>query len=331
MDFSNPFGLLGSLARRRAADEEVSGKPQIALIYAEGIIIDGESEDGIFGPADAIGSENMRKALRIAARDENIKAIVIRIDSPGGSALASEVMWQAVRRAGREKPVIISIGGMAASGGYYLACAGDHIFADPTAVIGSIGVVGGKFVLKDLFDKVGLRTESFARGSNAGLFSSTEPFTDPQRRLVTSWMQRTYDQFVDRIMLTRKDKIKDIDDVAHGRIFLARQARQLGLIDDLGGMEKALAHAADKAKLKPGEYDVRIVPATRTLGDLLMGSDPDAIAAIPFRPQVSVGPDSILRALSPSTSRQLRQQIQILRLLQDRPVMLVSPYIITIR
>ena len=119
--------------------------------------------------------------MRLAVRDDNVKAIVIRIDSPGGSALASEVMWQAVRRAAAKKPVIISVGGMAASGGYYLACAGDKIFADPTAIVGSIGVVGGKFVFKDLFEKLGLHTETFAKGSNAGLFSSSEPWTDRQR------------------------------------------------------------------------------------------------------------------------------------------------------
>src|SRR5690606_5385694 len=109
--------------------------------------------------------------------------------SPGGSASASEVMWQAARRAAKDKPVIVSIGGMAASGGYYVACAGDHIFADPSAIVGSIGVVGGKFVFKDLFEKLGIRTESFSRGNNAGLFSNSAPFSESQRRLVTGWMQ----------------------------------------------------------------------------------------------------------------------------------------------
>lgn len=331
MDFSNPFAFLSSLAKKPADDDAAGDKPQIALIYAEGVIIDGESEDGIFGPAEAVGSENMRKALRIAARDENIKAIVIRIDSPGGSALASEVMWQAARRVAKDKPVIISIGGMAASGGYYLASAGHHIFADPTAIVGSIGVVGGKFVLKDLFDKVGLRTETFSRGSNAGLFSSNAPFSEAQKRLVTAWMQRTYDQFTERVMATRKGKIKDIDDVAHGRIFLAKQAKQLGMVDDLGGLDKAIAHAADRAKLKAGEYEVRTVPATRSLGDLLTGHDPDAAAAMPFRPNITIGPESILRSVSPATAKTLRQQLQVLQLLQNRPVMLVSPYVITVK
>ena len=124
----------------------------------------------------------MRKAFRMAARDPNVKAVVVRIDSPGGSALASEVMWQAARHCAEQKPVIISVGSMAASGGYYLASAGDHIFADPSAIVGSIGVVGGKFVLTDLYNKLGVNTETFSKGKNAGLFSMDRPWTVEQRR-----------------------------------------------------------------------------------------------------------------------------------------------------
>ncbi|MGA2501199.1 MAG: S49 family peptidase, partial [Tepidisphaeraceae bacterium] len=151
LDFSNPLGLLKSLNKKDPSEEHAPG---IAMIYAEGEIVDGETEN-LFG-GGSIGSENIRKAFRIAMRDEKIKAIVLRIDSPGGSALASEVMWQAVRRAAEKKPVIISVGSMAASGGYYLASAGEYIFADPCAIVGSIGVVGGKFVLTDLFKTVGV-------------------------------------------------------------------------------------------------------------------------------------------------------------------------------
>src|SRR5262249_616428 len=154
---------------------------------------------------------DIRKAFRIATRDDRIKAIVLRIDSPGGSALASEAMWQAASRAAAEKPVIISIGGMAPRGGYYLASSRHRIFPDPCAIVGSIGVVGGKFVTKDLFSKVGITTETFARGANADLFSSTQPFNESQRKMVTAWMKDTYDQFTQRVMSTRKASIKDID------------------------------------------------------------------------------------------------------------------------
>ena len=138
MDLSSPFGLLSLLTRR--SQPPSADKPTVAIIYASGVITDGDGGGGMFEES-GVGSETMRKAFRAAARDENVKAVVVRIDSPGGSALASEVMWQAARRVEKSKPVIVSIGSMAASGGYYLACAGDRIFADPS-VVGSIGVVG---------------------------------------------------------------------------------------------------------------------------------------------------------------------------------------------
>lgn len=321
IDFSSPFAFFSLLARR----PEVSTEPAVALIYAQGVIVDGEGGEGLFGDG-GVGSEDIRRAMRIAERDENVKAIVIRIDSPGGSALASEVMWQAVRRVAEDKPVIISIGNMAASGGYYLASAGDHIFADASAIVGSIGVVGGKFVMKDLYDKLGLTSQAFLRGRNADLFSSNQPFTDRQRRMVTNWMKQTYDQFTTRIMTTRTGKIKDIDQVARGRIFLADQAKELGMVDEIGGIEKAIDFAADWVDLERGSYEVRVLPAPKTLADLFGGGSE---ARLPLKTQIAE--DSILRVLSPSLRKMLGQQIRVMQLLQDRPVMLVSPYMITVQ
>ncbi|HYO29502.1 MAG TPA: signal peptide peptidase SppA, partial [Thermomicrobiales bacterium] len=300
VDFSNPFGLLASLTKKSAA-EQPADKPAVAVIYAEGVIVDGESDDGIFSDGGNVGSENMRKAFRTALRDDNVKAVVIRIDSPGGSALASEVMWQAARRLAAKKPVIISIGGMAASGGYYLASAGETIYADPTAIVGSIGVVGGKFVMQGLFDWAGVKTETFSKGRNADLFSSNQPFTDRQRVLVTTWMKSTYDQFTQRVMTTRKDKIQDIDRVARGRIFVARQAKDLGMVDEIGGIQAAIATAAKRGGLKPNEFEVKQVPAPKTLGDYLSGNGGDgpqaSAAALPVKPNVTVKLDALLGTL----------------------------------
>jgi protease-4 len=323
VDFSNPFALFALLARR----PEVSTKPAVALIYADGVIVDGQGGESMFG-GSGIGSKDMREALRIAARDEKVKAIVIRIDSPGGSALASEAMWQAARRVAKEKPLIISIGSMAASGGYYLASAGEKIYADPTAIVGSIGVVGGKFVTKDLFDKLGINSESFTKGANADLFSSNTPFSDHQRQMVTSWMKTTYEQFTQRVMSTRAGKIKDIDKVARGRIFLAQQAKELGMVDEIGGIDDAITFAADKGGMKEGEYDVRILPVPKTLADYFGGGSD---AKFPIRQQMSLAEDSILRALAPATRKLIGEEIQMIQLLQDRPVMLVSPYRVTVR
>src|SRR5206468_8117513 len=166
------------------------------------------------------------------------------------------------------------------SGGYYLASSGDYIFADPAAIVGSIGVVGGKFVAKDLFEKVGLGTEEFTKGRNAGLFSMDKPWDDRQRRMVRTWMQETYDLFTQRVMATRKGKIGDIDKVARGRIFTARDAKSLGMVDEIGGIDAALAYTARRANLKEGAYDVRILPPSRTLADYFGGGGSDA--AMPF-------------------------------------------------
>lgn len=326
MDFSNPLALLQMMSKK----PEASNKPAIALVHASGEIVDGSADDGMFGGGGTIGSEDLRKALRMAVNDDKVKAIVLRIDSPGGSALASEVMWQAARHAADAKPLIVSVGGMAASGGYYLASSGDYIFADPSAIVGSIGVVGGKFVLKDLFAKVGLTTEEFSRGRNADLFSSNQPFSDRQRRMVTNWMRETYDQFTERVMTNRAGKIKNIDDVARGRIFLAKQAKDLGMVDELGGVEDAIDYAAKEAELKPGQYEVRTVPAPRTLADIFNSNDgPDA--AMPFKPKIELGLDALFGPLDPVTRQLLTNQLRAVQMLQHRPVLLLSPYVITVK
>lgn len=330
VDFSNVFGLLSSLTKRSEMNVE-SDKPAVAVIYAEGVIVDGDGgENSLFGGGGNVGSEPMRKAFRLALRDDNVKAVVVRIDSPGGSALASEVMWQGLRRLAAKKPVVISVGGMAASGGYYLASAGDTIYADPTGIVGSIGVVGGKFVMKDLYEKLGINTETFAKGRNAGLFSSSAPWDDRQRVMVTTWMKSTYDQFTSRVMTTRTGKIKDIDLVARGRIFTARQAKELGMVDEIGGIRAAIAAAATKGGIKDNAFDVRQVPAPKTLGDYLSGAAQQE-AAFPFQPKVEVKLDGLLGTLSPALRRQVGQQVQLLQLLQNRPVILMAPYSVQVK
>jgi protease-4 len=324
VDLSSPFGFLSLLTRR---SQPAADKPAVAIIYASGVISDGEGGGGMFEES-GVGSETMRKAFRTAARDENVKAVVVRIDSPGGSALASEVMWQAARHCAEKKPVIVSIGSMAASGGYYLASAGDKIFADPSAIVGSIGVVGGKFVLKDLYEKLGVHAETFSKGGNAGLFSMNEPWTDHQRQMVTGWMKQTYNQFTQRITSMRGRKIADIDKVARGRIFLARQAKALGLVDEIGGVQQAIAYAAEKGGLEPGQFDVRMLPEPKTLGDYLTGNGPDA--AMPFKPKIEVN-DPLIASISPLLRRTMGRQLQMMKLLQEHPVLLVAPFDVVIK
>jgi protease-4 len=332
LDFSNPLALLSAMNRK---NQEQPSKPAIALVYAEGTIVDGDGGESILGGAGDVGSATIRKALRRASHDDNVKAVVIRIDSPGGSAQASEVMWQAARAVALKKPVVVSIGSMAASGGYYLASAGDYIYADSSAIVGSIGVVGGKFVLSGLYDKLGLTTETFTKGRNADLFSSSKPFDDRQRRLVTNWMRNTYEQFTSRVMSTRSGKIKDIEQVARGRIFLAKQAKDLGMVDEIGGVQAAITHAANKAGLQNGQFDVKILPQPRTLAELLMGAA-GAEASTPIQPRVNVDVQlgelsAVLKSLDPTARKALAQQVRMAQILQRRPVALVAPFVVTVR
>ena len=148
--------------------------------------------------------------------------------------------------------------------------------------------------------------------------------------MVKSWMTETYDQFTQRVMTNRSGKIKDIDKVARGRIFIAKDAKDLGMVDAIGGLEDALAYAAKEGGLKPGTYDVKNVPPSRTLADLFSGGSEED-SAMPFRPKITLAPDSVFNALPPSMRRLLAQQLQVLQLLQHRPVMLVSPYLITVK
>jgi len=322
IDFSNPWAIFALLGKRPQKSE----KPAVAVVFADGMIVDGSGGGGPFGTT--VGSAEIRTALRVAARDASVKAVVIRIDSPGGSALASEVMWQAARRVAKDKPLVISVGNMAASGGYYLATAGETIYADPAGIVGSIGVVGGKMVIKDLLARLGVTTENFSRGRNADIYSMTEPFDERQRTMVRAWMTRIYEQFTERVMTTRKDKIKDIDAVARGRIFVAARAKDLGMVDEIGGLEAALDDAAKKAKLAPGTWDVRVLPAPKTLADLFAGG---ADAAAPIRPRVTLAPDSVLNALGPAMRKVVGQHVQLLHLLDERSVTLVAPFVITVR
>jgi protease IV len=321
IDVANPISILMAMN----TTEEETEKDKVAIIYANGVITDGEGGGGLLSES-GIGSEPIRRAMRMAARDEKVKAIVLRIDSPGGSALASEVMWQAIRRVAKEKPVVISIGGMAASGGYYMSVAGDYIVADPASIVGSIGVVGGKMVLSELYDKVGLTTASFTQGRNAGMFSSSQEWDDRQKRMVRTWMRNTYEQFTDRIMETRTGKIKDVDKVARGRIFTSREAVELGMVDQLGGIETALGKAAEMAKLPEGKWDTKVLPPAPTLADILAGGNGLGMAS-PVKADAAM----FLNLLPGDAGKGVVQFIQMGELLQKKPVVLMTPYVITVK
>ena len=259
----NPMDVLrmfmGAQAPRRPT------RDSIALIHVVGPVTGGKSRPtGVFG-GQSTGSRTITKALRAARDDENIKGVIVRIHSPGGSAIASEVIWQAIRQVAGEKPVFASIGPVAASGGYYIACAADKVFISPGSITGSIGVVGGKFVLGGLYEKIGLTVHRRTRGPVGDMFNSVEPFTDEQRELFTQAMQRTYEQFTDRVMTGRGDRLAPIHEVAQGLLFTGRQATGNGLGDILGGIESAIGAMAGQLELEPGTYDVVHMPPPMSL------------------------------------------------------------------
>ena len=162
------------------------------------------------------------------------------------------------------------------------------------------------------------------------MFSSETEFTDRQRRMVRDWMTQTYDQFTQRVMTTRAGKIKNIADVAQGRVFVAAQAKDLGMVDEIGGLDAAVTYAAGQVDLPADGYDVRMVPAPKTLADLLTGdAGPSAMAAV--QPKVELSPDSVLQALPADVRSMVGEQLQIMHLLQERPVVLAAPFVVRVR
>lgn len=261
----NPFAFLSMLMQSPAPRIH---RDTIAVIHGRGPITSGDSGvgDGLFG-GDSIGSRTLVEALGQAKDDERIKGVIVRIDSPGGSALASEVIWQAVRECGDVKPVFVSIGSMAASGGYYIACAGHEIYVSPATIVGSIGVVGGKIVMGGLYEKIGVTVTRRSRGPMSDMFNSVEPFTPEQRAALEAAFERTYEQFTDRVSTGRGNRIKDIPAVAQGRLFTGKQAVENGLADRVGGIEIAIADLAEQLNLEPGKYDVVNLPPPMSLGE----------------------------------------------------------------
>lgn len=237
---------------------------KIALIYAEGNIIDGKSEQG------AIGSETYRTLIRKARLDKSIRAIVLRVNSGGGSAVASENIWRELALARSEKPVVISFGDVAASGGYYLACGADSIFALPTTITGSIGVFGIIPNMQSFFkNKLGITFDGVKTGPYADLMSATKPMNENEKRMIQAEIEVIYAQFKQRVADGRKMDTAAVEDIAQGRVWTGIRAKEIGLIDRFGGIGDAVQSAARMAKLT--DYRLVEYPAAENLFDKLFG------------------------------------------------------------
>ena len=231
--------------------------PKIAVLYAAGIIALGKSNyDSPSG--NVVGSETLVDYLRKARADSAVKAIVLRIDSPGGSAIASDVIWREVMLTKNQKPVIASMSDVAASGGYYIAMPAHAIVAEPSTLTGSIGVVITKFVIDGTLKKLGLNMEGVSQGKYAQMYSPVRPFSPEERARVAENMQATYDTFVEKAAQGRNTTPEKIDAIAQGRVWTGRQAKQLGLVDELGGLDRAVAIAKQRAKI-PQDSEVELV------------------------------------------------------------------------
>lgn len=240
--------------------DKAEGGSRIAVIYAGGEIKDGEAE------SDEIGSADLSKTIREARTNKNIKAIVLRVNSPGGSALASDVIWREMVLAKKEKPVVVSIGDVAASGGYYISCAADRIFASPVSITGSIGVFGVLFNgQRFLEQKLGITVDTVKTNTHADLGSVYRPLTSEERMVVQQSVEDVYTTFITRVGKGRNMRISQVDSVGQGRVWAGYDAGKIQLVDEFGGLNEAVAYAARLAKINESDMRVQELPSEKPL------------------------------------------------------------------
>jgi protease-4 len=246
--------------------------PKVAVIYVVGAIAGGKSG---FDPVNGavVGSDTLIEYIRQARHDQGVRAIVLRIDSPGGSAAASDAIWRELMIARNERadrPIVASMSDLAASGGYYVAMPAHAIVAQPSTLTGSIGIFGGKFVMGGVYEKLGAKIESTSIGTNAEMASPARPYNASELRKVQEQLQSFYDQFVEKAAESRHTTPAVIDRLAQGRVWTGQQAKENGLVDVLGGLDAAVAIAKERAKLPAGEeVELVVYPPRRTLYDLV--------------------------------------------------------------
>ncbi len=320
---SDPFAVFRIFTQQ---PDHSAKMPSIAVVYIDGAIVDGDSSRGGFLGESSVGSRTIRNALDDILHDDLILGVVVRIDSPGGSATASEVIWQGLRRVAAEKPVWVSVGSMAASGGYYIAVGGDRIYMNPSSIVGSIGVVGGKISMGPLYDRLKVRVTTRTRGPAGDMFSSTEPWSPTQVEQVRTKMKQTYDLFARRVVAGRPGI--DLSKTAEGRLFTAERAIALGMADEIGGLDSCIEALA--AELGLDEYDVLEFPGPKSIAELLEEMFGSALAA----PGLSLPAgftDAAGELLGDQTWSQVRRGAAALVQLRREPVLLTLPKAIVVR
>ncbi|MBL8742414.1 MAG: signal peptide peptidase SppA, partial [Myxococcales bacterium] len=297
-------GIAGLL--RSVSGGASEGVDHVAVLRATGAITMGGG-GGLFGGEDGITEASLGKAITQLTEDDDVKAVVLRIDSPGGSALASDLLWHKLMKLRKKKPLIVSVGGMAASGGYYLACAGDRIYAEPTSIVGSIGVVAGKFALHDPLAKIGINTVTLPaakdplRAKRASYLSPFDGWDDATRAKVLAGMTEIYDTFIARIVEGRGLDIEVVKRAAEGRISGGVTAKERKLVDEIGGLDDAIRYAKEKAGL-PADAKARVRGQPGGLMEMLAG-DQEAAARARERAEAAVDPFQKLAAELPAEAR----------------------------
>lgn len=283
--------------------------PKIAVVFATGAIFSGQSgSDFIMG--DVMGSETIARAIKTAREDSRVKAIVFRVDSPGGEGIASDVIWREISLTKGKKPFIVSMSDVAGSGGYWISCAADTIVSMPGTYTGSIGVVTGKLSLEGLYQKIGFDIETVKRGKHAGFFSTVRGFTDEEREVVRRQIKEFYSDFVQKVADERRMSYQEVHAVAQGRVWTGSQAQQRGLVDVLGGLDVALAIAKEKVGLAQDD-EIRIVTYPKRKLSLDLGG-------------------GIVGALS-TDIRSIIEGLKCRGLWEEDQILLLMPYVIDVK
>ena len=298
---------------------------KVAVIYASGAINSGRSSNGMIN-GQMVGSDTIVEAVNNAANDKAIKAIVLRVDSPGGSALASDLMWYALENAKAKKPVVVSMSDVAASGGYYIACNANKIVAEPSTVTGSIGMFMGKPVIKGLYTWLGVTNQYTMRGKNAGIFRETEKWTPEERaKMVEQANAVYYDNFIPKVAKGRNKTTEEANTLGQGRVWTGTQAKANGLIDEFGGLEKAIDVAKQLAEL-PAEKDVRrvVFPEPRPFFETFFDNETSAEA------QEREAQEAVISAL-PADIRRLFRYAAMFDQMQNGQALAMMPFELEIK
>ncbi|MCA9027287.1 MAG: signal peptide peptidase SppA [Planctomycetaceae bacterium] len=328
-DLNNPFAAFQLWAEILAGPQtRRSTKDAIAIVYVDGPIMLGDPEASLFGSAGGAYSTPIQEALDEVARDDSIKALVLRVSSPGGSAVASDIILGATKRVKEKKPIVVSMGDVAASGGYYVSCGADTIFADEATITGSIGVVAGKLVTTDMWKKIGINWNPIERGENANILSSYSTFTEEEKAHFQSWMDEIYGVFKGHVTAIRGDRLaKPIDDIAGGRVYTGKQGIELGLVDRIGGLHDAINYIAEEAKLEKDDYEIRVVPRPKsfieTLFEDMAPSKKDDDEHLSLGLLEAATP--LLKSADPERLMLLKQALRQLDIIHKEGVMLTMP------